>query len=282
MLSLGMASRALGWRKASVTAGSQFVKERPIVHDKESEERLVVALGTQLAPSEFESLALKYSAVMRKRLEAARNAKQLQRRGSRLAMPIKAKTLLRRPSRVANAIAEPDNTAEEEPSRRRLSRRESIALMAGGASLLQQRLRYAGLEQVEMVGDGNCQFRALSHQLYNSQEEHAYVRHTVCKRMRECSDFFSIYFESLGEFETFMRRMSTERTWGDELTLRAAADAFHVTIHVITTERQNWHLRYEPEGDKPPNKTIFLTYISPVHYNAISRDITTARESYAA
>jgi hypothetical protein len=34
--------------------------------------------------------------------------------------------------------------------------------------------------------------------------------------------------------------MSITRTWGDELTLRAAAEYYQVTIHVTTTEKENW------------------------------------------
>ena len=88
--------------------------------------------------------------------------------------------------------------------------------------------------------------------------------------MRQQREEFEIYFD-VGEFDTFLERMGTERTWGDELTLRAAADAFRCTIHVITSTKENWHLRYEPEGK--PAKLLFLTYVSPVHYNAIRREL---------
>ena len=244
-----------------------------IAIDRESDERLVISLGAQLAPAEFEALALKFTIVMRRRLEAARAARALQRRGSRLALPpvttTRRASASRRASRVNEATADAHGVEDDEPPRQ-LTRRQSLQLVAEGSQLLLQRLRFANLEQIEMRGDGNCQFRALSHQMFNTQEEHAYVRFCVCQRMRKCSDFFSIYFEE-GEFDTFLRRMSSDRTWGDELTLRAAADAFHVTIHVITSTRDNWHLRYEPDGPEPPKKTLFLTYISPVHYNAVSR-----------
>ena len=73
--------------------------------------------------------------------------------------------------------------------------------------------------------------------------------------------------------------------WGDELTIRAAADAFGCTVHVLTSDAENWHLRYTPAGmARQPSlasaeladgsgagRRLFLTYISPVHYNCIRR-----------
>jgi hypothetical protein len=72
---------------------------------------------------------------------------------------------------------------------------------------------------------------------------------------------------------------------------RAICDSFQVTVHVVTSEADNWYLKYEPcrpqgpgpspegEGAGPPSAEaeqgseggpeIFLTYIAPIHYNAI-------------
>ena len=91
------------------------------------------------------------------------------------------------------------------------------------------------------------------------------------------------------------------RTWGDELTLRAASDCFGVTIHVLTSHEANWYLRYAPADDKAKagaksparkptpggaaaaqttsprrlkvewrGKNVFLIYVSPVHYDAFT------------
>lgn len=49
-----------------------------------------------------------------------------------------------------------------------------------------------------------------------------------------------------------------DKTWGDELTLRAAADSFGVEIHVITTEKENYLLQYDPDVVKSPRK-LFLS-----------------------
>ena len=105
--------------------------------------------------------------------------------------------------------------------------------------------------------------------------------------MKAHSDFFGIYFETPREYSTYLRDMARSRTWGDELTLRAAVEAFGCVAHVVTSESANWYLVYTPES-KPDDaalaqacakrsvpqprlgKEVFISYVSPVHYNAIA------------
>lgn len=72
-----------------------------------------------------------------------------------------------------------------------------------------------------------------------------------------------------GEFDAYLKRMGRARTWGDELTLRAICNAFGATLHVATSQAGSWYLKYEPEQRKT-DRSIFLAYISPVHYNAFA------------
>jgi hypothetical protein len=67
-----------------------------------------------------------------------------------------------------------------------------------------------------------------------------------------------------------MKAMRLNKCWGDELTLRALCDAFGVNIHVITTAKENWHLRYEPTVEANHRRHLFLAYISPIHYNSLT------------
>ena len=74
-------------------------------------------------------------------------------------------------------------------------------------------------------------------------------------------------------------------TWGDELTLRAAADLLRAKVYVITSEPENWLLQYDPPPVHPATRKVvvpggggsaerclFVTYISPIHYNTIEHD----------
>jgi len=137
-----------------------------------------------------------------------------------------------------------------------------------------------------LTGDGNCQFRAVAFNLFGAQVHHGAVRQAAVAHMKKCADFFSIYFDGEDEFSSYLRTMSRNRTWGDELTLRAIVEAYMCEAHVVTSEPANWYLAYSPENPDEPQdpdvarcpkghslpplrKQIFLSYISPIHYNAV-------------
>eukprot|EP00656_Telonema_subtile_P045086 TRINITY_DN51355_c0_g1_i1.p1 TRINITY_DN51355_c0_g1~~TRINITY_DN51355_c0_g1_i1.p1 ORF type:complete len:316 (+),score=58.17 TRINITY_DN51355_c0_g1_i1:100-1047(+) len=158
----------------------------------------------------------------------------------------------------------------------RASREEQIR---EGIKLLEQRLLNHNLESEEMADDGNCQFRALSHQLYGTQDYHSQVRAFVVEHIRAHAEEYQLYCDE--SIEVFLDRMQRDRVWGDEITLKAAVDALNATVHTVTSNEENWHLVYTPDeivarntdpvspsSDTRRNK-LFISYIAPVHYNSI-------------
>eukprot|EP00656_Telonema_subtile_P001052 TRINITY_DN10501_c0_g2_i1.p1 TRINITY_DN10501_c0_g2~~TRINITY_DN10501_c0_g2_i1.p1 ORF type:complete len:297 (+),score=61.29 TRINITY_DN10501_c0_g2_i1:131-1021(+) len=150
------------------------------------------------------------------------------------------------------------------------SREEDIV---EGIQLLDERLKNHNMVAEPMKDDGNCQFRALSHQLYGDQELHGEVRSFVVAHIREHADEYQLYCDE--DINAYITRMSRDRVWGDELTLKAAVDAYKATVHAVTSNKENWHLVYtsDSEGTPKPDpisdearKKLFLAYISPVHY----------------
>ncbi|KAL8269183.1 hypothetical protein Esti_006892 [Eimeria stiedai] len=147
---------------------------------------------------------------------------------------------------------------------------KSVHAFEAAEGLLEQRLAFLGCRTVTAVGDGNCQFRAVSYCLFGSEENHRFVRRRVVQHMQRETASYRVFFESPA-FDSYLKQMSRPGTWGDELTLRAAADAFSCCLHLITSSETNWYLRYDPEKEGQPQpalKHLFLTYISPIHYNA--------------
>jgi hypothetical protein len=130
-------------------------------------------------------------------------------------------------------------------------------------------------------GDGNCQFRALALLLFGCAERHACVRAAVVAALRARADAFAPLFDTPRAFAHFCNDMACAATWGDELTLAAAADAFGVEVHVVQSTEENWHLCYTPpEAPQPAaaaeaghaagkTRRVFVAYIAPVHYDAI-------------
>lgn len=159
---------------------------------------------------------------------------------------------------------------------RSISREDKIST---GQRLMSDRLSFLKLDIMEMDDDGNCQFRAISHELFGNQNSHQYVRNKVVLYLREHCEEYAVYVGDEEEWKAYIQSMSMIRTWGDELTLTAAAKAFNVMVNVISTEEQNWLLRYGGEtpadmnlGHEPvleSRRELFLAYISPIHYNVV-------------
>jgi hypothetical protein len=136
---------------------------------------------------------------------------------------------------------------------------------------LEQRLARLNLVVQVSAGDGNCQFRSVSEQLYGTQEHHGFVRQRAVDHIRAHPDEYQAF---LGEdFHYYTAGMAQIGTWGDELTLRAICDSFGVVVHVVTSEQHNWYLRYNPLKSSSTAE-VFLTYIAPIHYNSLRRTKT--------
>jgi len=104
-------------------------------------------------------------------------------------------------------------------------RRKGHAAKIGAAvTVLKQRLSYYGLHMLQVGGDGNCQFRSASQQLFGTEAHHGYVRQQAVEYMRSHKALFSGFCADAVEFERYLARIARDRTWGDELTLRAISD----------------------------------------------------------
>ena len=139
--------------------------------------------------------------------------------------------------------------------------------------LLESRLRLLKLRLHRVAGDGNCQFRSLAVFLLGSAEKHGVVRSAVVAYLRAAPPRqFAILFASAAAFLAYCDDMAKPATWGDELTLAAAAEAFGVEVHVLHSAcAESWHTVYSPSTPSAAGKTkrAFLAFVAPVHYDAI-------------
>lgn len=160
--------------------------------------------------------------------------------------------------------------------------RSNTVLMAR----LDERLRGFGARRFAVEHDGNCQFRALAFSLYGSTAPHARVRAAATEYMASHTERFACLFETEAAWAAYLRRLRADCTWGDELSLRAVAEAYRCVIHVVTSEKKNFYLSYAPEdaskdsaappvdgagrAPAPPGTDLFLSYLLPVHYDAVA------------
>ncbi|KAK2968837.1 hypothetical protein RJ640_028230 [Escallonia rubra] len=70
------------------------------------------------------------------------------------------------------------------------------------------RLNIYGLHEVKVSGDGNCQFRALSDQIYRSPEYHKHVRKEVVKQLKDSRPLYEGYVPM--KYKHYYKKMAKE------------------------------------------------------------------------
>ena len=131
---------------------------------------------------------------------------------------------------------------------------------------LENRLSLYGLKEKKVRGDGNCQFRALADQLWNNQERHAEIRSAVVDQLRRDSESYSVFVPE--DYASYVRDMSRQTTWGDHITLQAAADTYGVAMCVISSYKDNFVIEIQPKV-KRSERVLWISFWAEVHYNSI-------------
>lgn len=150
----------------------------------------------------------------------------------------------------------------------------SLGSLAMRSDPLRERLEEHELQEMQVLGDGNCQFRALADQLapYYDQRYHDQVRALVVQQLRAYPERYSPFVTE--DYDEWVDRMAADKEWGTEVTLRAAADAFGAEIHVFADNLGEGQLysAYEP-SEKKMSKLVRLVFRSnrgdSGHYNSV-------------
>lgn len=131
---------------------------------------------------------------------------------------------------------------------------------------LLQRLNAYNLFEVKVSGDGNCQFRALSDQLYRSPEYHKHVRKEVVKQLKENRSLYEGYVPM--KYKKYYKKVAKSGEWGDHVTLQAAADKFAAKICLLTSFRDTCFIEIVPQYQEA-KRGLWLSFWSEVHYNSL-------------
>ncbi|KAL2645402.1 hypothetical protein R1flu_012989 [Riccia fluitans] len=179
---------------------------------------------------------------------------------------------------LALALSEEEQLVDEEVAKR-LNKLDSIRHVPrvntdfptlDAASLdhqrLAERLVLYGLNERQIQGDGNCQFRALSDQLYRTSEHHKYVRKNVVSQLKSKPEVYSGYVPM--SYNEYLKKMAKSGEWGDHVTLQAAADYYGTKIWLITSFKDTAFIEILP-AQVQTYRVIYLSFWSEIHYNSI-------------
>ncbi|KAL6980324.1 hypothetical protein U1Q18_052669 [Sarracenia purpurea var. burkii] len=131
---------------------------------------------------------------------------------------------------------------------------------------LLERLRVYDLVELKVQGDGNCQFRSLSDQIYRNTEHHKFVRQQVVEQLNLHPELYEGYVPMT--YDDYLKHISKTGEWGDHVTLQAAADVYGVKIFIITSFKDTCYIEILPHAQKS-KRIIFLSFWAEVHYNSI-------------
>uniref|UniRef100_K3YUZ8 ubiquitinyl hydrolase 1 n=1 Tax=Setaria italica TaxID=4555 RepID=K3YUZ8_SETIT len=131
---------------------------------------------------------------------------------------------------------------------------------------LTERLKLYELIEHKVKGDGNCQFRALSDQLYQTPDHHEFVREQIINQLKTNRDAYDGYVPMA--YDDYLEKVARNGEWGDHVTLQAAADKYGVKIFVMTSFKDTCYIEIQPKVQKS-NKVVLLSFWAEVHYNSI-------------
>jgi len=147
---------------------------------------------------------------------------------------------------------------------------------------MKKRLEKHGFIELEMAHDGNCMMRAISHQLFGTQEKYKEVRTKISGWLQlneqfdvdgngtQISQFIDT--DEYASWSAYCSKLSRDGIWGDHLALVAAAQVFAKRIwilsSVVTAHDADSVTVIEPLGVHY-DQTLFLSHWHENHYNSL-------------
>ena len=135
----------------------------------------------------------------------------------------------------------------------------------------------------DTYGDGNCQFYAISQNVtpeteYDEDDKHACIRHEICEYIRENAERFSMYLDTdeTEGLDEYLEEMTQDGTWGDNLTLQAAAELYNLEITMFRFTGKSgtpFRMCISPENTEQEMQPIYLAYWMDQHYDVVTRNV---------
>ena len=112
--------------------------------------------------------------------------------------------------------------------------------------LFAEKLNKRGFRIVQIEGDGNCLFRAVSHQLFLREDRHEELRAKCVQHMLDHRKRFEMFCDE--NFDDHVQEMRLLGTWGDDLEIRALEEIVDRIICIYSSHMEN--------VDEPTNKNF--------------------------
>lgn len=154
------------------------------------------------------------------------------------------------------------NSVQEKPIPKKIRINHDEIRAESDVDRMLERLKVYGVKERKIEGDGNCQFAAMSDQMFGTPEYWDRVRQLVVEWLLEHADYPVGEDTALSDFlerdcfstwEGYCEYMARDGSWGDHITLIAMSEIFRCTIAILSSVEIN-----------DPNNQTPLTIIRPV------------------
>ncbi|KAK3743409.1 hypothetical protein QZH41_011542, partial [Actinostola sp. cb2023] len=132
-------------------------------------------------------------------------------------------------------------------------------------------LEAIGLKIKDILGDGNCLFRALGDQLNGDHTAHAYHRRNAVQYMKGHREDFEPFMEDGVTFEKHLQELSKMGTYGgnDSIVAFARNNGVDIVIHQLNTPR--WVIHGSEYSKTPQIIELHLAYHNGEHYSSVRK-----------
>ena len=83
-----------------------------------------------------------------------------------------------------------------------------------------------------VVEDGNCMFRAISHQVFGLEDKHSEVRFAIQETIQVNLELYRCLWIGNGTFSEHVNNIKSCGIWGTQVELQAASDLFGIPVYI--------------------------------------------------
>ena len=138
-------------------------------------------------------------------------------------------------------------------------------------TILTTRLARIGRKPANIVSDGNCCFRSISHQLCRTEVRHPQIRALAIQHLINNPEHF-VEYNTDQSWLHYLQSMSTLGTWADHIITQAVANTNNLRIN-ITESAPNFSdsttvssIYAQSEAQRRNLRDIYVGHLDELHY----------------
>lgn len=175
---------------------------------------------------------------------------------------------------------------EEQQKSQEREEAKLLAQLVNNKQRLLDRFKLFGVREKKRIeGDGNCQFSAVSDQLFDTTKYHLDIRQHVAHWLNNNPDyeiengtFLRDFLETdcYGTWSEYCQTMAQEGTWGDHMTLVAISELFKCTIVILSSVELDGKstdpITVITPRRSDSQKVILLSHLHENHYGSLTQE----------